>query len=260
LRELAHERGHGQDLVVGRSARVLLQVHDFDLVPSRQVLPAGALQVLDRKDALGPAIDDVEGSPPVVISQSPRIPVEAFGNTGPAAAPAVPEHQVSYAMTGHHSPPKALLEHVVQATFGSGIQDWIGDPGLVVAATAFAFGHLTPDVGLFALIIGPPALRRVFGALQSLAFTLGSGALAFVRAFLSLVCQLFAVVCDSVPLVPHPLSLVREPLAPCELSLASRESLLALSKLSRQPIELRCPAIELTSLVGTVLRHAPRLR
>ena len=91
LRELAHERGHGQDLVVGRSARVLLQVHDFDLVTSRQVLPAGVLQVLDRKDALGRAIDDVAGSPPLVISSSPRIPVGAFGNTGPAAAPAVPD-------------------------------------------------------------------------------------------------------------------------------------------------------------------------
>ena len=100
-------------------------------------------------------------------------------------------------MIGHHSPPKALLEHVDQAKFGSGIQDWIGHPGLVIDATTFAFGHLTSDVRLFAPTTGVLALQPVFGALQSL--TLSSCGLAFVRACLSLVCHLFAVVLRSGP-------------------------------------------------------------
>jgi hypothetical protein len=60
----------------------------------------------------------------------------------------------------------------------------------------FAVGHLTPDVGLFALCTGSCAFLTFLGALQSLVFTLGGGALAFVRACLSLICRLFAVARD----------------------------------------------------------------
>ena len=102
------------------------------------------------------------------------------------------------------------------------------------------------------------ALRLILGALQSLAFPLGSGALAFVRACLSLVCHLFAVVCDSIPLVSDPISLMCEPLAPCMLGPTSLQSLLP--HIGYPPIALRCPAIEFTRLVGIVLsRHDSRL-
>ena len=70
--QLADECGHGQDLVVGRSAWVLLQIHDFDLVSPRQVLLAGALQVLDCKLALGRAIGDIEAQLPELSISSAR--------------------------------------------------------------------------------------------------------------------------------------------------------------------------------------------
>ncbi|HTX95016.1 MAG TPA: hypothetical protein VME67_09280 [Mycobacterium sp.] len=60
----------------------------------------------------------------------------------------------------------------------------------------FAFGHLTTDVGLFALSTGSCAFVPLFGALQPLAFTLGGGPLAFVRACLSLICHLLTFVRD----------------------------------------------------------------
>jgi hypothetical protein len=130
---------------------------------------------------------------------------------------------------------------------------WIRVRELVIGATTYAFGHLTPDVRLFAQSLGSLALRPVFGALQSLAFPLRTRALTFVRAYLSFVCHPLAVVCDSVPLVSDPVSLVREPLASYEVILASRGSLLALIKLGRPTIELLCPPIELTRLGGTML-------
>jgi hypothetical protein len=129
---------------------------------------------------------------------------------------------------------------------------------LVVGATTLAFGHLTPDVRLVAPSTGPLALGLVFGALQSLAFPLGSRALAFVRACLALVCHLLALVCDPVPLLSDPISLICKPLAPCQLGLTSLQSLLA--HIDYPPIEVRCPAIGFTRSVGIMLsRHDPRL-
>lgn len=117
----------------------------------------------------------------------------------------------------------------------------------------FAFSHFTTDVGLFAPSTGSCAFLAVFGALQSLAFTLGVGPLAFVCAHFSLVCRLLAVVGDAFPLGSNPFSLICETLVSCQLDLPSRQSPLALIKLRRPPIKLLCATIQLTSLFGIVL-------
>ena len=118
----------------------------------------------------------------------------------------------------------------------------IRKPRWVIGAQPFAFSHLAPDVGLFALCICLHALPLVFGTPQSLTFTVGSGALALVRARLSLVCYLFALGCDSVPLLSDSISLVCEPLAPGKLGLPTHQLFLASIKFGRPPIEFLCPA------------------
>lgn len=81
-----------------------------------------------------------------------------------------------------------------------------------------------------------------------LAFTLGSGALAFVRTGLSLVCQLFSLVRELVPFVGDPISFICEPLASRNLGFPSRQIALALVKFGRPPISA-------ARLIGAVLSH-----
>lgn len=107
-------------------------------------------------------------------------------------------------------------------------------------AAALAFGHLAPDVGLFALNTSLRAVRPSFDALQSLPFPLGSGAPAFVGTRLSLVRSLFAVIRDSVPFVRDPVSLVCEPFAPFELGFTSCERLLGTKFLCNGVIRRAC--------------------
>jgi hypothetical protein len=73
-------------------------------------------------------------------------------------------------------------------------QSWSARASTRVNATTFTFGHLTPNVRLFAPSSGSLALGLVFGALKSLVFTLRSRPLAFVGEYLSVVCRLLAFV------------------------------------------------------------------
>jgi hypothetical protein len=73
-------------------------------------------------------------------------------------------------------------------------QSWSARASTRINATTFTFGHLTPNVRLFAPSSGSLALGLVFGALKSLVFTLRSRPLAFVGEYLSVVCRLLAFV------------------------------------------------------------------
>jgi len=49
IRQLAHERRDGNDLVILRKPRIHHQVDHFDVVPAGQMLLANALQISDRR-------------------------------------------------------------------------------------------------------------------------------------------------------------------------------------------------------------------
>ena len=72
------QRRHGHDLVVDRHARVLQQVHDLDVVPARQPVGAGALEVCERADARGrappytPVVPSDEDAPFELGTDGPR--------------------------------------------------------------------------------------------------------------------------------------------------------------------------------------------
>jgi hypothetical protein len=70
-------------------------------------------------------------------------------------------------------------------------------------------------------------------------FALRRGALTFVRALLSFVCQPLAVVRYSLPLVGGPVSSARLEFASFEVGLALGEGLFALIELVSPPVQLR---------------------
>jgi hypothetical protein len=102
--------------------------------------------------------------------------------------------------------------------------------------TSSGFGHRAPDFGVLPSGSGSPAHCPFVDAVQSLALTLRSRTLAFVRTQLPVVRRLLAIICDSVPLIGGAISFVGDALAPVELSLTPRESRFAVIQLST-PIE-----------------------
>ena len=97
-----------------------------------------------------------------------------------------------------------------------------------MALLSFGLGHLTFDVCLLSSGFGFHAFRSRVCALQSLAFPLCGGALAFVLDQLSFVGQLLATISDSLPLIGDAISFASKPFAPSDLSLTPHHRLLTL--------------------------------
>lgn len=117
---------------------------------------------------------------------------------------------------------------------------------LIPGAASFASRSLTVDVGLLALCLGPHTIGPFVQAPQSLPFSLGGRALAFVRALLSFVCHPLAVVRDS-------LALIGDPISPAGLEFASVEVGLALGESFFALIEPVSPAFQLRGRHDTIL-------
>ena len=76
--------------------------------------------------------------------------------------------------------------------------------------TAPGFSHRSPNFGVFPSGGGFLALRPFVDALQSLALTMRSRTLRYVRTPLSIVTRLLAIICDSVPPIGDAISFVSD--------------------------------------------------
>lgn len=112
--------------------------------------------------------------------------------------------------------------------------------------TTPGFSHLTPDLGVVPVGSGLPPLRPFVEAVLPLAFTLCGGALAFVRAQLSVVSRSLAFIGDLLPLIGGSISSVGNPMTPRELVFPQPESHLA-------DVQLGGAAIEFASGGGALL-------